>query len=65
MIIWLVLLRYFMEKGTRADFSVPRNSDLELGVLNLNLRKIRPRPLNVAIRVLVPPMSITRYIILV
>ena len=64
-IICSVFSRYLEEKGTRADLRVAKNSDLDSGVLNLNLCKIRPCLLNMAIRVLVPPMSIMRYILLV
>ena len=62
-IICSIFPEYLTEKGTRADFKTPKNSDFFSGVLNLNLRKMWPRLLKAAMRVLVPPMSMTRYII--
>ena len=64
MTICSIFSPYFREKGTRADFRMARNSDFFSGVLNLNFLRTRPRLLKRAIRVLVPPMSIARYIAL-
>lgn len=57
-----VFLAYLFEKGMSAEFNVTRNSARSFGVLNLYFLMTRPRLVNAAMRVLVPPMSMIKYI---
>ena len=58
----VILVRYLTEKGMRAVSRSAKKSDWRSGVLKRRFLTMRPCLVHAAMRVLVPPISIVRYI---